>query len=249
MSLRPRLDINLKHKPLEQISVLAPFSALMISVILVVFFFIRFYLLEGFLLRRLYGRIYADMNESARRGFVNHHIAGVIKMTILAIAIHPFINVAFLQSTFHSPYIPGSIVTMGDILVVTAQMLIAMYIFELLYRATLSPVAVLHHVGTILIGQAAIAISLNLASEPNADMEFVLCTAWGQYSLPLDIPLFSESRLTGPSPQVRLISSLNSYPTSPSSCTALPRPITGSFVRSACWHASPRPWAHCARPS
>lgn len=63
---------------------------------------------------------------------------------------------------------------------IVAQTLIAMYIFELLYRVKLSPVAVMHHIGTIMIGQSAIAISPNLAREPDADIEFILCTVWGK---------------------------------------------------------------------
>ncbi|RJE19486.1 hypothetical protein PHISCL_08171 [Aspergillus sclerotialis] len=72
---------------------------------------------------------------------------------------------------------------MGDILIIAAQMLIAMYIFELIYRVKLSPAAVMHHIGTILIGQSAIAISLRLAREPDADIEFVLCTVWGAFDI------------------------------------------------------------------
>ncbi|KAJ5178791.1 hypothetical protein N7492_002001 [Penicillium capsulatum] len=183
MSLFTRHEASIKHKPLEPISILAPFSALIISIILVVFFLVRFYILEGFLIKKLYGRIYTDMNQTNQRGFVNHHIAGFTKIVILIIAAYPFIKVTFLSSTFHTPYVHGSIVTMGDVMIAVAQMLIAMYIFELLYRVKLSPVAVLHHVGTILIGQSAIAISLKLAREPDADIEFILCTVWGAFDI------------------------------------------------------------------
>ena len=66
-----------------------------------------------------------------------------------------------------------------------------MYVFELFYRPKISPVSVGHHIGTIMIGQSAIAISLNLLSEPDATIEFILCTVWGKsYSktlLALDI--------------------------------------------------------------
>lgn len=72
---------------------------------------------------------------------------------------------------------------MGDILIVAAQMLIAMYIFELLYRPKISPVSVGHHVGTILIGQSAIAISLDLVKERDATIEFILCTVWGAFDI------------------------------------------------------------------
>lgn len=171
--------VALKDKTLGPISILAPFSALIISVTLVIFFLIRYYILEGFLIRRAYGSIYTDLSELNRRGFINHHIAGVTKIVILIVAAYPFICITFGKSTFQTAYAHGSQVTMGDILVVIAQMLIGMYIFELIYRAKLSPVAVMHHIGTILIGQAAIAISLRSVREPDAEIEFVLCTVWG----------------------------------------------------------------------
>ncbi|KAL1854388.1 hypothetical protein Daus18300_011487 [Diaporthe australafricana] len=72
---------------------------------------------------------------------------------------------------------------MGDILIVVSQMLIAMYIFELFYRPKISPVSVGHHVGTIMIGQSAIAISLDLIREPDADIEFSLCLVWGAFDI------------------------------------------------------------------
>lgn len=180
MELSPRHETDIQHKPLEPISVLAPFSALIISIALVVFSLIRLYVLENFLIKWAYGSIYTDLNEINRRGFVNHHIAGVSKILILIVAVYPFVNVTFCEATFHTPFTHGSPVTMGDLMVVVAQVLIAMYIFELIYRAKLSPVAVLHHIGTILIGQSAIAISLRLAREPDADIEFILCTVWGK---------------------------------------------------------------------
>jgi len=58
--------------------------------------------------------------------------------------------------------------------------LIAMYVFELFYRPKISPVSVGHHIGTIMIGQSAIAISLNLVRERDATIEFILCTVWGK---------------------------------------------------------------------
>lgn len=81
--------------PVQTISKLAPFGALIISIIFVVYFAIRFYVLEGFLLKRIYGKTYTQMNETTRRGFVNHHIAGTTKIMILIIAAYPFIAVAF----------------------------------------------------------------------------------------------------------------------------------------------------------
>jgi len=108
--------------PLEPISRLVPFSALIMSIIFVNFFLIRFYLLEGFLLKRAYGKLYTQMNETTRRGFVNHHIAGATKLSILVLAAYPFIDVAFGTATFNSSFAGSKHVTQGDILVVVTQM-------------------------------------------------------------------------------------------------------------------------------
>ncbi|KAK1148078.1 hypothetical protein N8T08_010713 [Aspergillus melleus] len=169
--------------PPDTVSKLAPFSALIISIILVILFLIRFYLLEAFLVRRLYGTTYTKLSLENQRGFINHHIAGTMKILILIIAAYPFIRVIVGQSTFHTPFVDGSPVKMGDILIVAAQMLIGMYIFELLYRIKLSPIAILHHVGTIMIGQSAIAIGLDGVREPDAGIEFMLCLIWGVFDI------------------------------------------------------------------
>jgi hypothetical protein len=170
---------HVTHVPVQIISRLAPFSALIISIILVIYFLLRFYILERFLLRKLYGQIYTRMDETTRRGFVNHHIAGSTKILILLLAAYPFVDVAFCNATFHTPFARSRFVTLGDILIIAAQMLIAMYVFELFYRPKISPVSVGHHIGTIIIGQSAIAISLDLVRERDATIEFILCTVWG----------------------------------------------------------------------
>ncbi|KAJ5644030.1 uncharacterized protein N7484_006537 [Penicillium longicatenatum] len=183
MPLIPRHNEFLLKKPLEPISILAPFSALILSITLIVVFVVRFYILEGFLIKWYYGDVYTDLSEVNRRGFINHHISAATKIVILVLAAYPFVCVTFGTSTFHTPFAHGSIVTLGDVLIVAAQMLIGMYIFELIYRSKLSPVAVAHHTGTILIGQSAIAISLKLLREPDADIEFILCTVWGAFDM------------------------------------------------------------------
>ena len=58
-----------------------------------------------------------------------------------------------------------------------------MYFFELLFRAKLSPIAVLHHIGAVVIAQSAVAISLNWEHERDATVEFILCFIWGMYGL------------------------------------------------------------------
>ncbi|KAF9014734.1 hypothetical protein BDZ89DRAFT_440373 [Hymenopellis radicata] len=168
-------DHHIRKFPLTSISVLSPYSGLILSIVLLVFFLIKFYVLEGFLLQKMYGTKYTDLDEVNRRGFVNHHIAGATKIVIFIIAVYPFGNVAFGTARFHTPFI-GSLVTMGDILVISAQMLIGMFLFELIYRTKISPISMVHHIASILVGQAAITISI--AMNPDSSIEFLLCTVW-----------------------------------------------------------------------
>lgn len=176
-------DEHVRQFPHENISKLAPFSGLILSVILVVYALLRLHVFEAGLLKKLYGETYTGLSEINRKGFLNHHIAGITKVIILILAAYPFISVAFGKSSYHTPFAPGSPVNMGDILIIVAQMLIGMYIFELIYRTKISPVSVLHHIGTIAVGQAAIAINLNLAREKDGSIEFLLCLVWGKLAL------------------------------------------------------------------
>ncbi|KAI4128213.1 MAG: hypothetical protein LQ338_002849 [Usnochroma carphineum] len=176
-------DTHVRQMDVTSISKLAPFSALILTISFVVLFALRYYMLERFLLPKYYGPIYNDLSELNKRGFLNHHIAGGAKVLILLIAAYPFVDVAFGHATLRSSFAGSSMVTMGDILVVCAQIFIATYVFELLYRVRISPVSTFHHIGTIVIGQAAIAISLNLARERDADVEFILCTIWGAFDV------------------------------------------------------------------
>jgi len=175
------VDHHIQRFPITTISKLAPFTALIISMVLIIFFLIKFYVLELFLLRKIYGPKYMNLDEISRRSFVNNHIAGATKIIILIVGVYPFMDVAFGKGGFHTPFVHGSQITMGDILVVCAQMLIGMFIFELIYRTKISPVSVVHHIGSILVGQAAIVISIN--EERDASIEFVLCTVWGAFDI------------------------------------------------------------------
>ena len=175
-----RGDEHIRHTPLTPLSKLSPFCMLILTVVLTILFLLKQFIFEAFLMRRAYGPFYTSLNEVSRRGFINHHIAGGTKLLILVVAVYPFIDVAFQTATLHTPFVEGSQVTMGDILVVCAQILVGMYIFELIYRVKISPISTMHHIGAILVTQSAIAISLDLAREPDATVEFILCTVWGE---------------------------------------------------------------------
>lgn len=175
---RPHVDVIVN----DSISYLATYSGLILTICLVVIFFIRFYIFEGFLLRRIYGTHYTNMNDEAvRRGFVNHHVAGLIKIVLLITAAYPFMAVAFGSADMHSPFNGKSGATMGDVLVVCSQIFCSMYVFELFYRPKISLISSLHHIGAIVIAQSAVAISLDFQHEVDATIEFILCFVWGKF--------------------------------------------------------------------
>lgn len=62
------------------------------------------------------------MNQHVH-SFLNNYIAGAMKLIILIIGVYSFGSVAFGGAGFHTPYIHGSRVTMGDLLLIAAQML------------------------------------------------------------------------------------------------------------------------------
>ncbi|KAJ7728135.1 hypothetical protein DFH07DRAFT_999071 [Mycena maculata] len=174
-------DNHIRKFPPTSISTLSPYTGLILSVVLLVLFLIKFYVLELFLLRKIYGTKYTKLDEVNRRGFVNHHIAGGTKMAILVIAVYPFGAVVFGKAGFHTPFAHGSTVTMGDILVVVAQMLVGMFLFELIYRTKISPISVVHHMASILVAQAAITISVS--ANKDSSIEFLLCLVWGAFDI------------------------------------------------------------------
>ncbi len=95
-------DQHIKNVPLTPLSILSPYSALILSIVLVILFLIKQYIFDAFLLQWLYREKYTALNDVARRGFLNHHIAGGMKALILVVGVYPFIDVAF-RCVFHFP--------------------------------------------------------------------------------------------------------------------------------------------------
>ena len=137
----PAGDEHIRHVPLAPLSKLTPYAGLTLSIVLIILYLLKQYVIEGFLLKRLYGSKYTQLNDINRKGFVNHHIAGVTKLIILIVAVYPFISVTFRDAVLSDPYARGSSVTLGDVLVTCTQVLVGMYIFELIYRVKIRYVA------------------------------------------------------------------------------------------------------------
>lgn len=164
------------------ISTLAPFSALILTIAVVILVLVKLYLVERVLLRWSRYRVHFDsLSHIQQCTFINHHIATGCKIVLLASASYPFCAVAFGRAKLQSPILPPHRPTNGDMMVVCSQIFCAMYVFELFFRRTVSPISLAHHIGAIMITQAAIAISLDFQHDRDATFEFVLCFVWGTY--------------------------------------------------------------------
>ncbi|KAF2758094.1 hypothetical protein EJ05DRAFT_510924 [Pseudovirgaria hyperparasitica] len=166
----------------SSISPLIPYSGLILTVALVIIFIFR-YIFELFLLTRIYGKTYLSLNEVNRRGFINHHIAGIAKITMLVTGAYPLFLVFFEGATLHHKFGHSNTVTLGDIFIVLNHLFCAMYIFELFFRAKLSPVAIMHHIGAIVIAQSAIAVTVATEHAQDGVLDFLLCIIWGIFDV------------------------------------------------------------------
>jgi hypothetical protein len=172
--------------PNEAISILTPYSGLLMTIWLVILFFIKNWVLETFVFPRFYKRTLATLDERNKRGFLVHHISGGVKIILLIVGAKPFSDVVFGKSALHDPYSNANHKgrpTMGDVLLVLTQLFVALYVFELLTRAKVSMISSVHHMGAILIAQSAVVLSLDLNRQTNASMEFVLCLVWAAFDV------------------------------------------------------------------
>ncbi|EPS38138.1 hypothetical protein H072_8139 [Dactylellina haptotyla CBS 200.50] len=164
----------------NRISELAPYAGLILTVTLCTLFLTKNYILEPFL-PRIYGSTFTNLSKTTQRSFLNQHVAIGSRVVLLALGFYPFFAIVLGRPTLSSPVHHGGKVTMGDLLLVCSQVLVGMYIFELIYRVKISAVSALHHLGTILVAEAAVAISIY--GHRDARLEFILCCVWGAFDV------------------------------------------------------------------
>ena len=166
----------------EAVSALAPYSGLILTVTACVVAVLRIYLLDRLFIPRVYSSSTLNrLDERQRRSFINHHVAAATKLLLMIVTAYPLLAILGGTATPHTRFAKGSAATLGDVLIVSSQIFTAMYIFELFYRDQISPISCAHHVGAIVIAQAAIAMSINWGHQKDAIYEFILCFIWGMY--------------------------------------------------------------------
>lgn len=167
----------------QLLSDLLGYSGIILTSILALLFIIRHYIFEAWLFPRFYRGIWSGMNIDAQRGFTNHHIGMGIKLFTLFVGAYPWVHILFGNADFQTPMAKHSNVSMGDLLLILTQLFCSMYIFELLFRAKISPISVAHHIGAILIAQTGTVLSLDLNHQQDATIEFMLCLVWGAFDV------------------------------------------------------------------
>lgn len=85
----------------------------------------------------------------------------------------------FTSASFHHRGYGWLPLTLGDALVLGSHQFVAMYLHELCYRAKISPIAIAHHVCTVVIAEIAVALTLMEREWKVAGTEFMLCLVWG----------------------------------------------------------------------
>lgn len=178
-NIQKHLEAHFSRMGDQSISKLLPYTGLITVVTCVVIFMVRLYIFEP-VAKKYYHEKYTCLDEVQRRSFINHHVAGSIKIFLVIFAAYPFIAVMSGAKSLHSPVSHHSHITVGDMLIITDEVFCSMYIFELFYRAQVSYISAAHHIGAILIAQSATVLALSPEHRQDGIIEFVLCLLWGE---------------------------------------------------------------------
>lgn len=170
-----------KHQPL---TTLLPYGSIIITCS-IIFVVLLSNLLERWLLRLVYGRIWKELdtpgNERRRRSFTYYHVGAIMLSVLLATGAYPVMS--FLAGPSDFSKIVGRrwpTVTVGDMMFLFAEVYSAYYLYEMAFRTRhASPLTIAHHIGLLLITQTAIALFAKPHDGRIATMEFFMCMVWG----------------------------------------------------------------------
>ncbi|OBR02547.1 hypothetical protein CH63R_13773 [Colletotrichum higginsianum IMI 349063] len=176
------------------ISSLQPYGTLLFvsSIIAIV---ILANVLERWLLRAIYGKIYTDLqcpgNEKRRRSFTYYHVGAINTFVVLCVGFYPAMKFIAGSAVLSTDMAKGSQVQVGDLLFIIAQMYPAYYTFELCYRTQFaSPLGIAHHTGLIAIMQTSLLLFSDWEKHPEATIEFYMCMIWGAFDAVVEFPIY-----------------------------------------------------------
>ncbi|KAK6496301.1 hypothetical protein TWF481_002326 [Arthrobotrys musiformis] len=190
-------DFAIRHSPANNeapISILTPYSNIILTTCLCTLFLIKHYILEPYL-PHVYSHMWEPAPEAIKRSLVTLYLAVLIRVAMVAIGLYPVIALIFGSSRLSDPVdIFGGRVTMGDCIAISMNILPSFYLFEIIHRSRLSIVTWMHHVGSIFAAQSTLTLVTHGAA--GARYQFLVITVWGFFDVIMEIaPIFALIRL------------------------------------------------------
>jgi hypothetical protein len=139
--------------------------------------------LEVWIFPRMFRDRYPKMDERSRRSFVNSSMHLLVRLAVLPVATPPLIMILAGRRNYNSGFTKTVDVSFGTIELVAMELVISVYLHEIIYRPGISLVALLHHVGAIAIGSYAILHTLEWESQKSTTMYFTMACLWGLFDI------------------------------------------------------------------
>ncbi|KAJ4329665.1 hypothetical protein N0V87_010674 [Didymella glomerata] len=162
---------------------------LLMTVTLIVFF-IATRGLHDYLFPSLYNETWRKLAAEKKRTFTNHHVLISAKITMIALALIPYLLIVNGLAEFRDPFVratahtPASTATNGDVIVVATAIFIAMYLHELLYLSSLvSLISVMHHLGACIVASVMVTRNVRWEVESSTAAYTVLIMTYGIFDL------------------------------------------------------------------
>jgi len=174
------IPAHIANLPIDKpVSSLATQAGVLITLQILLVCILRRYVFEEGILPWCHGAKYTSLDLRRRKSVTNSYVHVTTRMIVISIAIYPIYQMLFGSSTFQTNCI-GSSVTYVDICLVSAGLIAALYVHEILYRIEfISWIALVHHLGSVGVGTYAIGLTANWQNEPNHAMYFVMAVVWG----------------------------------------------------------------------
>lgn len=154
--------------------------AWLVVIQLVYFAFVR-YLLEGFVMPRIFRKAYLDLTVVNQRSFISHVHWLTVKLCLIP-AVWPFVNVFFCGRTLKDSIVPNTSVSNADILSVAYFAVVSMFLFEIIYRLKISPVSLIHHTAGCALGAWQVVEQVYL-DDPSTESQLRLLILYGVFEV------------------------------------------------------------------
>lgn len=154
--------------------------AVTVTMLVSYFLYVRF-LLEGIVMPKFFKNVYLDLDVKNRRSFVSHFLWLTIKIILIPFA-WPFVLTFFCGKTLRQSIVAGSPVSNADMLSVAYLIVMTMFIFEIVYRVTISPVSLIHHIAACALGCWQIIEQIG-DDDISTDSQFKLVILYGMFEV------------------------------------------------------------------